>query len=193
MTDLARTWAGSRLALGDPRYREPYQRVLGAANNIPLTSGQMLLTGIDLYAGDVINALTFLSGTTALTMGSNGDGRLWFALYGPDLRLLGQSADQGGAATWPASTQKTLPLGVAAAQTGWHYAAVMVNAGTGGAPVTPTVRGINVIATQISGETGWPPGVKTLAGTSGAGLGAVAPAGPVTLAATVNVMYCVAS
>jgi hypothetical protein len=199
VTDLTRAFRFSRFALGDPRYREPYPRVLGAANSLPLTSGVMLLGGVDLAERDPVNAVTILSGTTALTMGSNGDGHLWAALYDQDLKLLGQTPDLGGAVTWPASTHKlfTFPATLYAPTTAWHYVALMVNVGTGGAPAPPTTRGINVIATPISDGAGWPANppyrVRTLAGTAGAGLGATAPAGPLTLAAGPNVPYFVLS
>lgn len=179
------------LANGANAFREPYDRHVGGSNLGALTSGQLLAVAVPCFAGDVITSIAFISGATALTMGSNVDGHLWFALYDPSLTLLSQSADQGGAATWAAGTTKDLALGAAQTltATGIHYAAVMVNIGTGGAPAAPTLRGVGlnlnpVIDGPVSGQ-------KRLAGTNGSGLTATAPTGPIAITASGNAAYCV--
>jgi hypothetical protein len=180
---------------GNIAYREPFPRWT-AASNLTISSGVGNYIGIPLYAGDVVTNLSFLSGATALTMGSNADGHLWFALYDTGLSLLSQSADQGGAATWTGNTVKTLALSspVTVTGTGLYYAAVMVNAGTGGSPAVPTLRGLGLgTGSSAVDSTGWPTGAKRITGTSGSGLGATAAAGPVALTVSVNALYCMTS
>lgn len=183
------------LYLGATGRREPYSIWLGSTN-IPIqASGVTNLIGLPLYEGDVVTNLTFISGATALTMGSNADGHLWFALYDPSGTLLAQTADQGGAATWAANTVKTLALSApqTIATTGLYYAALMVNAGTGGSPTVPSMRGTSVASTAFSTTTGWPAGRKVIVASSGTALGATAPAGPITLTAITNAPYVMTS
>jgi hypothetical protein len=182
------------LQLGSVAYRESFTRFLGGTNLAALSSGAMTLVALALYAGDVVTSLSFLSGATGLTQGTNNDGHWWFALYDPGgATLLAQTADQTTTA-WAGSTIKTLALAApqTIAATGLYLAAVMVNPGTGGSPAVPTLRGA-AGTTGLFGTTGWPAGVKHLAATAGSGLTTTAPAGPLTLAASANGLYCMAS
>jgi hypothetical protein len=185
----------SAIALGSTAYREPFSRFLAISNMAVLSSGVMLLVGLPLYAGDVVTNLSFCSGTTALTQGTNNDGHWWFALYSPDgANLLAQTADQTTAA-WGASTVKTLALTAAQtiSTTGLYLVGLMANPGTGGSPAVPSMRGIIVNSVATTGSTGWPSGVKTLAATAGSGLTTTAPAGPLTLTTSLNALHCIAS
>jgi len=183
-----------RFALGSSVVREPYPRYAGGAGNLGLTGGQMQMVGVQLFKGDVITNVSFMSGSTALTQGTNNDGHWWFALYSSAASpsLLAQTADQGTAA-WAGGAIKTLALTAAQtiATTGWYWAALMVNPGTGGTPATPTIRGVNLGSGSLSGgsASGWPSGLK-LGATNGSSLGASAPAGPITPAAGANYLYC---
>jgi hypothetical protein len=180
---------------GSNDYRESFDRRYISVSVTPGT-GVMALTAVVLHAGDVVTNLHFVSSAT-LTMGSNSDGHLWFALYSPTLSLLSQSADQGGAATWAIKTWKSLAL--AAPQTiatfGVYYAAVMINAGTGGAPVMPSLYAADGLSSALtgSGNTGQPSGQKTLSATNGTALTATAPAGPIALAALAQQIYACTS
>jgi hypothetical protein len=141
-----------------------------------LTSQVMMCSAIFLPAGASITNLSFRSGT-ALTQGSNNDGHWWFALYDTQATpaLIAQTADQGTAA-WAATTVKTLPLvggPFPITVSGIYYATVMVYAGTGGAPVLPTIGGIALGSSTLS--TGFAAGQKVLAGTAGAALTTTAP------------------
>lgn len=145
-----------------------------------LTSGRLLLVGIPLKQGDSISSLTFVSGSTALSGGTNH----WFALYGQDLGLLRQTADQGAAA-WAANTIKTLNLSSAhvATYTGLHYAGIMVAATT-----VPTMLGMNGNATLNGGRT------PILIGQSTTGLTTTAPATAAALTTSVSALpYCEAA
>jgi hypothetical protein len=183
------------IRLGGATRREPFASHIAGAASLAISSGVMALVGIPLYAGDVITTISMAAGTTSLTMGSNADGHLWFALYDTTVTLMAQTADQGGAATWGSNTVKALNL--SAAQTipadGWYYVGVMVNMGTGGSPVMNTVRGVAGAAAMSGITAGWPTGYKTLGGSNGSGLGAVAPAGPLTIASALLWPYAVLS
>jgi hypothetical protein len=176
--------------LNDPGAREPYPRAM-AGTSITPGSGVLLLTAIPVLAGDVISHISLITSTTALTMGTNLDGHLWAALYDSGGNLISQSADQGGSATMAASTRKTfdLPSSYSVPADGFVYAAFMVNVGTGGTPVVPTLRGASTGGSAVAA-----PGLTnfaTLAATNGTGLGATAPAGPLTLTATSGIAYMV--
>lgn len=181
--------------MGNNVYREPFARQGDALS--ARTSGVMYLVAVKLYAGDTVAALSFVSGNTALTMGSGADGHIWAALYDPQLKLMAQSADGGGAATWAANAIKTFTL--SAKQTisvaGTYYVGLMVNAGTGAAPapVMPSFRGRTWTANVVAGSAGWPTGAKALAGTNGAALTATAPAGPLTLGGWPDATYFMTS
>ena len=181
--------------LGNAAYRESFSAWIGSTNITIQASGIANLIGISLYAGDAITSLTFISGATALTMGSNADGHMWFALYDPAGNLLAQTADQGGAATWASNTVKTLALTSpqTIAASGYHYAALMVNSGTGGSPTVPSMRGTAIASTAFSTTTGWPAGRKVIVGSNGSSLGGTAPAGPITPTAITNAPYVVAT
>jgi hypothetical protein len=181
--------------LGSAAYRESFS-IYSAGNNLTIAaSGIMTVTAIPLYAGDVITSLSFASGATGLTQGTNNDGHWWFALYDPSIHLLAQTADRAAAA-WASITVMTLALSSpqTITSTGLYYAAVMINPGTGGSPTVPTLRGALLNSGAVSNVTGWPTGRKMLAGQNGSGLTTTAPAGPLTLSATVvNPPYVLAT
>lgn len=196
------TWAvmtvdADQAALGNVAYRETYKR--NGSPNVPntITSGVENLTAIYLEAGLVVTNITHVAGSTGLTMGSNADGHFWFALRDYAGNLLGQTADQGGVATWSSGAAKTLALGgsYTVPTTDFYYVTIMVNSGTGGAPVMPTIRGISLGTATIGGGggAGLPSGIKRLAATAGSALGAVAPTGPVTFTNAANQAYAIIS
>jgi hypothetical protein len=181
-----------RLYLGsNSAARQSFSRWPAGASITGPGSGTMQMVAVPLYSGDVVTNLSFISGSTALTMGTNVDGHLWFALYDGSGNLLGQSADQGGSATWVANAMKTLPLAspYTVTTTGVYYAAVMVNFGTGGTPVVPAYRGLSGNTTLWSS---FPTGAsgKTMAGTNGSALTTTAPTGPITPTVSAVAPYC---
>jgi hypothetical protein len=84
-------------------------------------SGQLFLTLISLAAATTITSITFVS-----VGAESGGSHLWYALYDQNLNLLGQTADQTGAAAFPASTVLTLPLtsSVVTAYGGFYYVGI---------------------------------------------------------------------
>jgi hypothetical protein len=115
-------------------------------------SGVMQSNAVVLYAGDVITNVAFRVGGTSATFGTNNDGHWWVALYDTTQTLITQSADQG-VATLTSNASKTIALGTpyTVPLTGTYYVAMMVNFGTGGSPVMPTIVGING-ATSMNGN-----------------------------------------
>jgi hypothetical protein len=100
------------------------------------TTGKMTLAKVTLETGELVTNLSFISGTTAgATMTS-----WWMALYDPDGKLVGQTADQVAGAI-AASTVFTLPLATAKrmGQSGVYRIGLCVAATT-----VPTVRGITL-------------------------------------------------
>jgi hypothetical protein len=139
------------------------------ANAGTLTSGTMLLCSIDLPAGLVVTSATFLSGTTALSGGTNQ----WFALYSSARALLGQTADDTSTA-WGTNATKTLTFAspITTTYTGQHYLGIMVAAST-----VPTLFA-NTINTALSQIT------PVVVGASTTGLTDTAPATAAALSAS---------
>jgi hypothetical protein len=169
-----------------------FDRRLGTLSGNALTSQVMMCTAIFLPAGATITSLSFRSGT-ALTQGSNNDGHWWFALYDTQATpaLIAQTADQT-TTTWAATTIKTIPLGSPAPYlvtvSGIYYVAIMVYAGTGGAPALPSIGGMAIASSTLS--TGFASGQKVLAGTSGSALTTTAPPTIAALGTGTLGMYC---
>jgi hypothetical protein len=72
---------------------------------VALASGRLQLYGITLEAGVTCTSITFLSRTTALSVGSNQ----WFGLFSNTYVPLRLTADDTSAA-WGSDTEKTLTL-----------------------------------------------------------------------------------
>lgn len=142
-----------------------------------LASGTLRATPIALYAGDVINYLTFRTDTQAAVSPT----AWWFALYDDAATpaLLAQTADQTTTA-WAASTTMTKQLlsTITITRTGLYYATAMMAAAT---PVN--IAGVTksgaAVGTQLSFFKGW-------GATNNTGLTTTAPPtmGPVTLSTT---------
>lgn len=76
---------------------------------LSLTSGQLRVAyGAVIPAGATVSTITIVSGSTALSVGSNQ----WFALFDGSRVKLGVTADDTSTA-WAASTSKTLTLSAA--------------------------------------------------------------------------------
>jgi hypothetical protein len=173
--------------------RETYPVDEAGANLSAGGTGIMYYSAIVLFAGDVVTNLSFAAATTPLTMGSNADGNLWFALYDSTAALLRQTADQGGSATWAANTAKTLALSSAytVLTTGVYYATYMVNSGTGGSPATPTTLGKSILQAGFTG--GLVSGQKVRCGSTGSTLTTTAPASFTPATGNSKYHYAVAS
>lgn len=137
-----------------------------------LTSGTMKLATISLPKNFTVTSISFLSGTTALVLGTSP--HAWVALFDvPTLALLRQSTDDT-AATWGASSlfTKNLSSTYTTTAAGLFYIGVMV-AMTGG--TMPTMA---TFSTEIAAVNALAPATG---GNSTASLGATAPdpcAGP---------------
>ena len=192
---LSQISASQYLLNGGQPYRESVSDRRLASGQCTPSSGVELAVAIVLFGGDVITNLSFVS-SSVLTMGSNADGHLWFALRNELGGLILQTADQGGSATWLSGAWKTLALSggpYTVPETGLYYVSQMQNVGTGGSPATASMRGNATTGVLIgAGNSGQPAGQKAIALTGGSGLGGTAPSSP-TLANSGNWLYCVAS
>ena len=134
-------------------------------------SGTMNMSAIYLPAGRVVTGISYVSGSTAESGGTN----LWFALYrGDTLALLAQSTNDTGAAAFAANTMlrkalttpQTLPI------TGLYYIGYCSTNSAGAQPTlvntTSPIGNNNGV-----GVTGMTP---VLCGTSTTGLTTAAPA-----------------
>ncbi len=157
----------------------------GVTGNLSaLTTQVMLDTALYLEAGDVVTALTFVSGGTAAGTPTNW----WFALYdtAANPALSGQTADQGSTA-WAANTPMKVNLATpyTVPTTGIYRAAIMVKATT-----PPTLIGSPL---QAAASAAVATGQKVMAQTSGSSLVATAPGTIATPTAVGNVPYVIAS
>lgn len=119
-----------------------------------------------LRKGDIVTALTFVSGNTAAATLT----AWWHALYDPDGAKIAQSADQGSAA-WGANTAKRLTLvgGPYTISTdGWYILATSTTAST----VQTLIGCAPIVTASAAVHTG----SKALGFTFGSGVGATAPA-----------------
>lgn len=82
---------------------ETFPRAVRMDNLSIMSSGRQFLTGVVLPVGASISNITFTTGTTLWTPGTNH----WFTLYSGALARLGFTADDGVTA-WAANTSKTL-------------------------------------------------------------------------------------
>jgi len=137
---------GADLATRDPRMptgaiAETFSRTGAIGNSAIPSSGRMILSGIRLTAGITVSSITFISGTTALSAGTNQ----WFALYDSAYALLGQTANDTSTA-WGANTAKTLSFAtpIVTTASGVYYCGLMVAAST-----PPTLMGITTNVASV--------------------------------------------
>ena|SRR5579859_3181555 len=166
-------------AAGAP-FAQTFDRRFATGTVFAPTSGTLTLTAIWLPAGQVVTGISFCSGSTAESGGSH----LWFALYDQNLVLLGQGADEAGAAAFAANSLHRQAL--TAAQTckysGLYYLGVCV-VGTPMTLINSVVATVNA-AGNITGMT------PIVAATSTAGLNtATAPNPAGALTAIVNCIW----
>lgn len=148
---------------------------------IGLTSGLLRLCAIWLPAGITVTSVSFVSGSTAQTTGTNS--HLWFALYNSSSVLLRQTADDTNA-TWAANTMRTANLAstYVTTYTGLFYLGIMCVAGGGG--TQPSLTGINTTSTQLQSL------VPLLNGTSSGSLTTTAPDPAAGITVTAATPYC---
>lgn len=117
-------------------------RWFAMANLAVLTSGTLRLESVMLEKNEVINAISWVARTTALSGASNQ----WFALFDTNRLCLAVTNDDGATA-WGANARKTLNLTTpyTVPSTGHYYIGVMVNATT-----VPTLSGIAQAATSVT-------------------------------------------
>lgn len=145
-----------------------------------LTSAQLFLVAIPLTIGQVVNSISFLSGSTAVSTPVNQ----WFALFSSARVLRAISADDTNTA-WGANTVKTLAMTSPYTITtnGLHYIGVMVKATI----AVPTLSGVLVPNTTALNLA------PIICGNADAGLSTPAScpatAGAITVAATLPFAY----
>ena len=155
---------------------QTFDRRLCSGTVFAPTSGTMYMTAIMLAAGTVVNAITFVSGST----GETGGTHLWFALYKQDLTFLAQAADNTGATAWAANTAFRMALTAAYTipQDGMYYLALCCVQSAGG---TPTL--LNHLAASVNSNGGITGMTPILSASSSTGLNtgtAPSPAGALT-------------
>lgn len=101
--------------------------IISAAGAATPTTGKLLVLAMPLEGGDLVTSIGFVTGTTAIGTPTAG----FVALYDPDGKLLGQSADFTSTAM-AASTAftKALATPTRAPRSGTHYVAWCATAGT---------------------------------------------------------------
>jgi hypothetical protein len=163
---------GTTLAYNSPSRFGPAWGNAGVSESLPiwsgianttglLSTGRVLLMPIWYEAGTVVNSITFLSGSTALSAGTNQ----WFALADSSYLTLAKSADDTSTA-WGSNTLKTLNMSSPASYTiptsGVYFHAINVTATT-----VPTLKGLTapgqITIRAVTGLTGQttPPSVGT--------------------------------
>jgi hypothetical protein len=123
-------------------FYESMSRLLPVNVGTFLTSTTLQMTAIPLLKGQTVTSVTFVSGTTALSAGSNQ----WAALFDGSRNKVAISADDTSTA-WGANTAKTFTMTTpyTATATGTYYVGLMVKATT-----VPTLLGNNSASTVLS-------------------------------------------
>lgn len=174
--------AGAATAVNGVQY-QTFDRRLVTGTAFQPTSGTLTMTGIWLPAGTVVTGITFVSGATGETGGTN----LWYALYRSDTRaLLAQSTNDTGATSFGANTalRKALTAPQTCPYTGLYY---LGYCSTNSAGTQPSLAVYTVGSTNVIGAiTGMTP---ILAGTADAALTTTAPATAAALTSITTILY----
>ncbi len=114
-----------------------------------LSSGRLSLWAIRLFGGQVVNGITFVTGSTGATAPTNQ----WFALYDAGLAKLAVTADDTTTA-WGANTAKRLALAAAytVPTSGLYYVGACVVAGP--MPQLLGATGVGAVVTSIAPAIG---------------------------------------
>lgn len=161
---------------------QTFDRRLVTGTAFQPTSGTLTMAGIWLPAGTVVTGITFVSGATAESGGTN----LWFALYQQNLALMAQSTNDTGAAAFAANTalRKTLTAAQTCPYTGLYYVGYC---STNSAGAQPSLAVYTAGSTNTLGSiTGMTP---ILAATSSTALTTTAPATAGALTTIATVLY----
>ena len=153
-------------------------------NNITFqpTSGTLTMTAIWLPANSTVTGITFVSGATAESGGTN----LWFALYNADLTFLAQSTNDTGAATFSANLalRKALTAPQKLVTGGLYYLGYMSTNGAGAQPALYNITNTGINANgNITGMT------PIVAATSTAALTTTAPTPAGALTTITQALY----
>lgn len=137
-------------------FRETATELQAWGSTLTAASGTQVGASVPLLQGESYGHVLFVTGSTSATFGSNGDGHWHVDVYDPSGNLVSQTADQGIAAL-PGSTPQRLALGttITPLVDGMYSVVLMVNLGTGGSPVAPTLKAISAVNTS-SLVTGMP-------------------------------------
>lgn len=161
---------------------QTYDRRFALSAAAATTSGTLTFTGIWLAAGQIVTGITFVSGATAQSGGTN----LWYALYKADLTLMAQSTNDTAAAAMAANTalRKTLTAPQTCPYSGLYYLGFMC---TNSAGAQPTLLNITLPLANTNGSiAGLTPIVSA---TSSTGLTTTAPNPAGALTTVVNSYY----
>jgi len=163
-------------------FAQTFDRRLATGAAYQTVSGTVVMTAIWLPAGKVITGITFVSGATGETGGTN----LWFALYKADLTLMAQSTNDTGPTSFGANAglRKALATAQTLPYTGLYYLAYC---STNSAGTNPTLLSVNAAVASANGSiAGLTP---IVAGTSSTGQTTTAPAPAAALTAIVQSIY----
>lgn len=160
-------------------FAQTYDRRFAISAAVAPTSGTLTMTAIWLPAGQVVNGITFVSGATAESGGSN----LWYALYNSSLVLMAQATSNTGGAAIAANTAFRMALTTAqtCTYTGLYYLGFLC-VGT----VCTLLNVTSGVTNNLGSITGMTP---IVAGTSTTGLTATAPATAAALTTVANCYY----
>lgn len=127
------------------RRNMPRTEIVSSAGAATPTTGKLLVSAMALEGGDTVTGVGFVTGTTAAGTPTSG----FVALYDPDGKLLGQSADFGSTAM-AASTvfTKNLASPITAGKSGIYYVGWCVAATT-----MPTLLGTICAPPVVTGES----------------------------------------
>jgi hypothetical protein len=129
-----------------------FDRAIPTSSQTPLTAGTLFLAGISLEAGQVINNISFKSGSSAASSPTHQ----WFGIADPSRAVQRWTSDDTTTA-WGATTVKTLNLTSAytVPTSDTYYLAIMVSGTT--APTLLSIAAVNAnisnIAPTLMGNT----------------------------------------
>ena len=163
-------------------WAQTFDRRLCTGVGFQTTSGTLTMTAIWLPEGATVTGITFVSGATAESGGTN----LWYALFNLDLTLLAQSTNDTGAAAFAANTalRKALTTPQKLTRSGFYYIGYMSSNSAGAQPTLAvyTCGSVNLTG-NITGMT------PIVAGTSSTGQTTTAPNPAAALTAIAACLY----
>ena len=164
---------------GGPPFAQTFDRRFATSTVFAPTTQVLTMTAIWLAAGQVVNGISFCSGSTAESGGSH----LWFALYQSNLTFMAQGADETGTGAFAVNSmhRQALTSPQTCPYTGLYYLGFLA-VGTMPTLINTTVATVNATG-NIAGMT------PILAATSTGSLGASAPSPAGALTAITQALW----